>query len=206
MKLNLLLFSLLAVPAISWAQTSVDLNNFLGSVKSAEGSFVQKVTDKNGKIIESNSKGDFTFSRPGKFIWNYSQPYEQSIICNGNKLWVWDKDLNQVTVRAAKSAIPQSPASILFGSADLKKDWIVKELGEKDGLKWVSLKSKASDPMVKDIKFGFLDGLPKKMSFVGSMGETSELEFQSFKANPSTSESVFEFKVPKGADVLEARN
>jgi outer membrane lipoprotein carrier protein len=146
--------------------------------------------------------GVFKFQRPGKFVWNYEKPYEQGIYCNGRTISVWDPDLRQVTVKAIASSMPSSPAAILFGNNDFRRDFTVKDAGTKDGLEWIDAVPKLHDTSFTDIRIGFRDGLPAAMTLKDSFGQTITLHMSDMKKNPSISSSAFEFRPPKGAEIL----
>lgn len=201
---KLIFLSLGFLPTVLMAGGSEELQKFLNQVSSAEGSFNQTVVDKSGKLLDGPSTGVFAFSRPGKFVWEYETPYEQKIVSNGRTLWVWDKDLNQVTVRRLKGAIPASPASVLFGQSDLKRDWIVSDEPDSDGCAWVKLEAKEPEAAFSEVFIGFKDGMPAKLKFTGSLGETSTLTFDNLKTDAGNTASQYEFKIPKDADVLKA--
>ncbi len=177
------------------------LENFSKNVKNAQGEFDQTVVDKGGKQIDQSS-GKFVFSRPGKFLWQYTVPFPQEMICNGKTIWVWDKDLNQVTVRSAKETIPQSPAAILFGDYNIKKYWKVKDIEGGDNLNWIELVPIAGNLNFSKITMGFKGDLPVKMEFVGSLGETSKLTLKNVVTDVSPGSKFFSFEIPKGADVV----
>ncbi len=120
--------------------------SFVASTKAAKGEFSQRQVKKadGGKMdgntkVSSPSTGTFVFARPGKFIWTYVKPYEQLLQADGDQLFIYDKDLNQVTVKKLGDALGSSPAAILFGSNDLEKNFTLKEAGTKDGLEWFDL-------------------------------------------------------------------
>lgn len=177
------------------------LENFSKNVKNAQGEFDQTVVDKGGKQIDQSS-GKFVFSRPGKFLWEYTVPFPQEMICNGKTIWVWDKDLNQVTVRSAKETITQSPAAILFGDSNIKKYWTVKNIEGSDNLNWIELVPNACNLNFSKITMGFKGDLPVKMEFVGSLGETSKLTLKNVVTDVSPGSKFFSFEIPKGADVV----
>lgn len=177
------------------------LENFSKNVKNAQGEFEQTVVDKAGKQIDQSS-GKFVFSRPGKFLWEYTAPFPQEMICNGKTIWVWDKDLNQVTVRSAKETIPQSPAAILFGDSNIKKYWTVKDIEGADNLNWIELVPSSGNLNFSKITMGFKGDLPVKMEFVGSLGETSKLVLKNVVTDVSPGAKFFSFEIPKGADVV----
>ena len=128
--------------------------------------------------------------------------YEQGIYCNGRTISVWDPDLRQVTVKAIASSMPSSPAAILFGNNDFRRDFTVKDAGTKDGLEWIDAVPKLHDTSFTDIRIGFRDGLPAAMTLKDSFGQTITLHMSDMKKNPSISSSAFEFRPPKGAEIL----
>jgi len=177
---------------------------FVSSTQSARGAFTQRmVRNENGatKVVNTSS-GSFVFSRPGKFIWTYQKPYEQVIQADGEKLFIYDKDLNQVTTKKLGNALGSSPAAILFGSNDLEKNFTLKEAGDKDGLEWLEAIPKSKDTTFDRIGIGLKNGAPVAMELHDSFGQVSLLSFDSFEKNPPLKVNSFSFTVPKGADVF----
>ncbi len=202
MKKLLTGFFLATLANMAWSATGLELlQDFAAKVQTADGHFSQKVVDKQGKTIDESS-GNFAFSRPGKFIWNYQSPYAQKMVCDGTDIYIWDEDLNQVTVKKAEDALPTSPASILFGKADINKEWTVKTLPDKNGLQWVELTPKEADASYSKIVFGFRGKVPEVLEFTGSLGEKSTLKFNDVRTGISFKANEFKFTPPKGADVL----
>jgi outer membrane lipoprotein carrier protein len=173
---------------------------FVGSTKAAKGEFTQKVVAQGSK--EKNSSGTFSFARPGKFIWTYAKPYEQVLQADGEQLFIYDKDLNQVTVRKLGDALGSSPAAILFGSNDLEKNFTLSEAGSRDGLEWLKATPKAKDSSFEQIQIGLKNGVPEAMELKDSFGQTSILSFRKFEKNPALNAASFKFVMPKGADVI----
>jgi outer membrane lipoprotein carrier protein len=197
-----------ALPLIASASALDQFKSFVASTKSAKGEFTQRLAkrdDKNaGALKLSNaSSGTFLFSRPGKFIWEYKKPYEQLLQADGDKLYIYDKDLNQVTVKKLGNALGSSPAAILFGSNDLEKNFTLKDAGSKDGLEWLEATPKTKDTTFEKIGIGLKDGVPQAMELRDTFGQVSLLTFGKFEKNPAVSVEQFKFVVPKGADVLQ---
>lgn len=207
LKLTLrpLLAVALALPVLAHAAALEQFKSFVANTKSARGDFVQRmVKEEGGKLRTSNeASGSFVFSRPGKFIWSYRKPYEQVLQADGEQLYIHDKDLNQVTVRALGNAIGSSPAAILFGSNDLEKNFALSEAGARDGIEWLQAIPKAKDTQFEKIGIGLKDGVPVAMELRDSFGQVSVLSFTKFEKNPPLSGTQFRFVVPKGADVLQ---
>lgn len=196
------LFALL--PALACAAALDQFKTFVASTKSAKGEFTQrqvKMIDGSAKISNASS-GSFVFARPGKFIWTYQKPYQQIIQADGVLLYLYDKDLNQVTTRKLGNALASSPAAILFGSNDLEKNFTLKEAGIKDGLEWLEATPKAKDTSFEKIGIGLRNGIPEAMELRDSFGQVSLLTFKKFERNPAIKPNHFKFVAPKGADIL----
>jgi len=179
--------------------------SFVASTQSARGEFSQQLVKiESGTTKMSNkSTGTFVFARPGKFIWTYQKPYEQLLQADGDKLFIYDKDLNQVTIKKLGDALGSSPAAILFGSNDLEKNFTLKEAGTKDGMEWLEATPKAKDTTFEHIGIGLRNGVPAAMELRDSFGQVSLLSFTKFEKNPSMPAGQFKFVVPKGADVFQ---
>ena len=175
---------------------------FVANTKSAKGEFTQQQQRKSasGKATPVSS-GSFVFARPGKFIWNYQKPYDQLLQADGDQLYIYDKDLNQVTIKKLGNALGSSPAAILFGSNDLEKNFTLSEAGTRDGLEWLNAVPKARDTSFEQISIGLRNGVPEAMELKDNFGQTSVLKFTSFQRNPALGAQQFTFNIPKGADV-----
>ncbi len=184
---------------------------FVSSTQSAKGEFSQRLvkSEKKGAPADAAAKasapstGTFIFARPGKFIWTYLKPYEQLLQADGDKLYIYDKDLNQVTTRKLGSALGSSPAAILFGSNDLDKNFTLRESGKKDGMEWLEATPKSKDSTFEHIGIGLRNGLPEAMILRDTFGQMSLLSFTKFEKNPALAADQFKFVVPKGADVSQ---
>jgi outer membrane lipoprotein carrier protein len=177
--------------------------SFVAGTKSARGDFTQTQVRKSasGKAAPV-STGTFVFARPGKFIWTYQKPYEQVLQADGETLYLYDKDLNQVTTKKLGNALGSSPAAILFGSNDLEKNFTLAEAGARDGLEWLNATPKAKDTTFEQIGIGLKDGVPQAMELKDNFGQTTVLKFTSFQRNPSLGAQAFKFTPPKGAEVV----
>ena len=149
------------------------------------------------------STGTFVFARPGKFIWTYVKPYEQVLQADGDQLYIYDKDLNQVTMKKLGDALGSSPAAILFGSNDLEKNFTLTNAASRDGMEWLNAVPKAKDGQFQQISIGLKNGAPAAMELRDAFGQTSILVFTKFEKNPSLGAEQFKFVVPKGADVFK---
>jgi outer membrane lipoprotein carrier protein len=201
----LLLSSSIALVSGAHASGLEQFKSFVGSTKSAKGEFAQrlvKMSDGTAKISNA-STGTFAFARPGKFIWLYQKPYEQLLQADGEKLYIYDKDLNQVTVKTLGNALGSSPAAILFGSNDLEKNFTLKDAGVKDGLEWLEATPKTKDTNFDHVGIGWKDGVPHAMELRDSFGQVSLLTFNKFEKNPPMPADKFKFVMPKGADLFQ---
>ena len=194
-----------ALPAFAHASALDQFRSFVSTTKSARGEFVQRQVKSvgGGEKASGSASGTFVFARPGKFIWTYQKPYEQLLQADGEKLYIYDKDLNQVTVKALGNALGSSPAAILFGSNDLEKNFTLKDAGARDGLEWLEATPKAKDTTFDRIAIGLKDGVPQAMELHDSFGQVSQLSFRKFEKNPALGGEQFRFVVPKGADVFQ---
>lgn len=194
------------LPGLASAAALEQFKTFVATTKSAQGEFSQRLVkaDKEGKArVSQESTGTFIFARPGKFIWVYQKPYEQVLQADGEKLYIYDKDLNQVTVKKLGNALGSSPAAILFGSNDLEKNFVLKEAGSKDGMEWLQATPMAKDTTFEQIGIGLKNGVPLAMELRDSFGQVSILTFRKFEKNPPLKPGQFKFVPPKGADVFE---
>jgi len=194
----------LALSGAASASALEQFKSFVAGTKAARGEFTQtQVRSKSatGKA-QPPSSGTFVFARPGKFIWTYQKPYEQVLQADGETLYIYDKDLNQVTTRKLGNALGSSPAAILFGSNDLEKNFTLAEAGTRDGLEWLSATPKSKDTTFEQIGIGLKDGVPQAMELKDSFGQTSVLKFTNFQRNPQLGAQQFRFEAPKGAEVV----
>jgi len=192
----------LALTGAAHASALEQFKSFVAGTKAARGEFTQTQQRKSGAgKTPPVSSGTFVFARPGKFIWTYQKPYEQVLQADGETLYIYDKDLNQVTSRKLGNALGSSPAAILFGSNDLEKNFTLAEAGTHDGLEWMTATPKAKDTSFEQIGIGMKDGVPLAMELKDAFGATSVLKFTSFQRNPQLGATHFKFEVPKGAEV-----
>ena len=176
------------------------LKSFLETSRSASGVFAQTVIAKSGRKPQQ-SAGIFALQRPGKFRWSYEKPYKQLLVSDGNKLWSYDPDLNQVAVKKLDTAFGTSPAALLAGQ-DLDKHFVLKEGLAADGLEFVEATPKGGDASFERVKIGFAANRPMTMEIHDSFGQVTVLRFTRFEANPALPASLFRFVAPAGADVV----
>jgi chaperone LolA len=195
------------LPSAARAAAVEALRDFVRATRSGRAPFTQVIVNKTGKASNPVS-GSFAFQRPGKFRWIYEKPYEQSIVGDGERLWIHDRDLNQVTVRRLDGALGQSPAAILSGSDDLERSFELKEAGTRDGLAWLEATPKARDTTFEVVRIGMKveagAATIAAMELKDTFGQTSVLTFGRMERNPSLGADAFRFTPPKGADVIGA--
>jgi outer membrane lipoprotein carrier protein len=186
-----------AAPADGLAQ----LKAFHATTKSGKVTFRQAVAAKGRQDIRE-STGTFSFQRPGRFRWTYETPYEQLIVGDGDRLWIYDRDLNQVIVRRLDRALGASPAAILAGSNALDANFILSDAGQADGLEYVEAQPRTPDTGFEHIRIGFRDNQPRAMELADAFGNVTQLTFAAFERNAPVDAALFRFVPPKGADVV----
>ena len=202
MKHIIAILTLIIWPLAVQAAATGKLKTFIVSTHSAQANFTQEVQDKNGKRIQFAS-GTMQFERPGKFRWVYQKPYEQLIVGDGQKFWMYDVDLNQVTVKKLDAALGSSPAALLYGNNEIERDFSLKDIEARDGLEWLEATPKSAESTFEKILLGFnAKSELAVMELHDAFGHRTVLRFTALKNNPALSSSLFKFVPPKGADVL----
>lgn len=178
------------------------LQNFFREVQSLKASFTQALLDAQGEPLQVTS-GTVWLQRPGKFRWDYREPFPQLIVSNGNKVYLYDVDLEQVTVRPLDDALGNTPVLLLAGNEPLEKNFTVKELDPSEGLAWVELEPKAEDLVgFERMQFGFAGNQLKAMQMADNLGQITRLRFSDGERNVDIDANLFEFTPPKGVDVI----
>ena len=199
-KFFILLF--LVLPLSAYAGATDKLKNFIASTHSAQANFTQEVRDKSGKRIQSAS-GTMQFVRPGKFRWVYQKPSEQLIVGDGEKFWLHDVELNQVTVKKIDAALGSSPAALLSGNNEIERGFKLKDSGTKDNLEWLQATPRTQDTSFEKVLMAFnAQSELVVMELQDVFGHTTVLRFSKLQRNPQLSPQLFKFAPPKGADVL----
>ena len=196
-------FSLaLVLPLTAHAAATDKLKNFIASTHSGQADFTQAVLDKSGKKIQSAS-GTMQFVRPGKFRWVYQKPYEQLIVGDGEKFWLHDVELNQVTVKKLDAALGSSPAALLSGNNEIERSFVLKDSGDRDGLERLQATPRTQDSSFEKILMAFnAQSELVIMELYDAFGQKTVLRFSNLQRNPQLSPQLFKFVPPKGADVL----
>jgi outer membrane lipoprotein carrier protein len=188
--------------SLSVQASSLDrFKDFVRGTQSARAEFEQKVYDRSGKLSQE-SKGSFAFQRPGLFRWVYAKPVDQLIVGDGERVWIYDRDLNQVTVRKLSRALGSTPAALLAGSADIEKAFQLSDAGAKDGLEWLEATPREREAGFERVRMGFDADELRAMELFDHFGQRTVLRFNNLRRNPKVDKSEFRFEPPKGADVL----
>lgn len=178
------------------------LKAFLKASASLSADFKQVSFNKAGQASQS-SEGQFYLSRPGKFRWNYQKPFAQEIVSNSGKVWFYDADLEQVTVKQLDDSLGSTPALLLTGQVDIDEKFVLEEQGNDDDLNWIRLSPKNEESGFKYILIGLNHGQLGGMELSDNFGQLTRIYFSNIKLNPVLQDGLFNFKPPQGADVFE---
>jgi outer membrane lipoprotein carrier protein len=200
LKLGLAFAASLAAPR-ALADPVETLRGFARDVKSGHATFTQTVTSPDG-AKKKTSSGSFDFARPNRFRFAYAKPFEQTIVGDGEKVWIYDADLNQVSVRKLGLALGATPAALLAGGS-LERDFDLANLPARDGLDWAEAKPKAKEGAFQSVRVGFKGKDLAALEIMDSFGQKSLLRFDGFSANVPIAADAFRFTPPAGADVIE---
>jgi outer membrane lipoprotein carrier protein len=201
MKKLLAAVALFAAAFAAHADSVDTLREFIRDVKTGSAQFTQTVTSPDG-VKKKTSTGSFEFSRPNRFRFVYAKPFEQTIVADGQKVWIYDADLNQASSRKFTSALGATPAALLAGGS-LDKDFDLAALPAKDGLDWVGATPKAKDGAFKSLRVGFRGKELAAVEIVDAFDQRSLLQFTHFTAGVALPADTFQFKPPAGVDVIE---
>jgi outer membrane lipoprotein carrier protein len=194
-------FCAIALPASASESARARMEAFSTGLASVSGTFSQSVTDANGRRGDA-SDGTFALQAPRQFRWETLRPFEQTIVADGRRVWVYEPDLEQVSVRSQGVAEAQSPLTILTDLSQLDRQYTAVEAGARDGLVWLKLTSRASEPEFEYAELGFDENSLLRMVFRDQLGNTTEIRFANWKRNPGMSADMFRFTPPAGVDVV----
>jgi outer membrane lipoprotein carrier protein len=210
-----LLFTLFAlILPTAWAGGIDSLEQFVKTIRSGKADFTQVVTTpgKDGRLSRGKTqRGSFEFQRPGKFRFVYRQPFEQTIVADGQTLWLYDADLNQVTARKQEQALGSTPAAIVAAASDLKaleKSFNLADEPDQDGLQWLLATPKTPDTQLQSVRVGFKPAtgadaaVLSTLEIIDGFGQRSVLNFTNVQNNAVLPAQTFEFRPPAGADVI----
>lgn len=206
------LFATYLLQPLAWADGLQSLENFVRTVSSGRADFTQVVTApaKEGQAARSKtSSGTFEFARPGRFRFVYRKPFEQTIVADGQTLWLYDVDLNQVTARKQSLVLGSTPAALIAAAPDLRAlqaEFSLESAPGKDGLEWLVATPKSKEGQLQSVRVGFKGSASAPtlsvLEILDSFGQRSVLTFDHVDINPSLPASTFQFKPPAGSDVV----
>jgi outer membrane lipoprotein carrier protein len=188
--------------SVAEARAIDSLKSFIQNIRTVRAEFAQTVLDKNARVVQRGN-GVMQFERPGKFRWIYEKPYEQLIVGDGARIWFYDHDLNQVTVRKLDAAIGSSPAALLAGSGNIESEFDLEEIGLQGDAEWLEARPKAKESTFEWVRLGFTPtGVLKAMELHDHFGQTTVLMFAGLQQNAKLAPELFKFDPPPGADVI----
>jgi outer membrane lipoprotein carrier protein len=188
-----------AAPSPQAGQKRVEA--FLQGLDGLQAQFKQVLMDRNGQSVDEAS-GTLAISRPDRFRWDYREPYEQVIVADGTRIWIYDSDLEQVTVRKLDETLSATPAMLLSGRSNLADNFNVTQVEQEGPVEWVRMEPKRDDTDFRWVRLGFEGPLLRYMQLADKLGQTTSLEFSKVERNPPLDPSRFTFTVPPGADVI----
>lgn len=177
------------------------VESFLNNLQGLQAQFHQVLTDRSGREVDQAS-GTLAIRRPNRFRWDYQDPYEQVIVADGARVWLYDRDLEQVTVRKLDDTLSATPAMLLSGDGKLAENFTVTESSRQGVIEWVQMTPKRADTDFKSVRLGFEGTTLRYMELGDKLGQTTQLEFTNVERNPLLDPSRFTFSVPPGADVI----
>lgn len=203
--MNRLLLSVAVILCLACQHALADgiasLKGFYHNTNAMRAKFKQTVKDNNGDVIQQ-VEGSMQLQRPNKFRWDYQQPYEQQIISDGKEVFLYDMDLEQVTIRTLKQTLGTSPAALLAGGEDVEKSFALSNVKRSDGLEWVQALPQGEESGYDRILLGFQGGSLLKMELYDSFKNVTMIDFSVVERNPSLDTASFLFKTPEGVDVV----
>ncbi len=177
------------------------VEKLLGNLQSLQAQFKQTLTDSKGQVTDQSS-GTLAIRRPNRFRWDYTAPHEQLIVADGSRIWLYDPDLEQVTVRRLTDSLAGTPAMLLSGEGKLADNFTVTQTSQDAQAQWVMMEPKRNDTDFKWVRLGFSGEVLKFMQLADKLGQITTLEFSNVERNPQIDPAKFTFKVPEGADVI----
>jgi outer membrane lipoprotein carrier protein len=203
---GLFFYSLLLLNSANAASSTKQLlDKFFTDLNTLSANFEQVVQNSQLNATE-NASGRLWIQRPGKFRWNYDLPYLQEIVSDGEKVWIYDADLEQVTIKKVNKTLGNTPALLLSNNAPLEESFIIQEMDKGLSLSWIALLPKDSEAGFTSIRLGFDENLLKQMILEDNLGQTTRLTFSSLKRNIQIDSNLFNFVPPKNADIFDSSN
>jgi len=192
---------LCVIASLADAATLERLRTFVRDTQTARAAFAQTVTDKNGRIKQEAS-GEFVISRPGKFRWSVDKPYKQLLVGDGERVWIYDPDLNQVVKRRNDQALGSTPAALLAGKEEVERAFDWQDLAAADGLEWLGATPKNKESAFSEIRLGFNASGLVALEVYDNFGQRTLIRLGKLERNPKLPPDLFKFNPPPGADVV----
>ncbi|MFZ1642870.1 MAG: outer membrane lipoprotein chaperone LolA [Candidatus Contendobacter sp.] len=200
LKLIVLMFGLgLALPTL--AATPSPVQRYFEELRSLRANFIQRVFDERGRVMQTSS-GRMLMRKPAQFRWDYQTPAEQVIVADGERLWAYDVDLAQVTVRKLDQALSSTPLALLSGAAPIENTFTVSGVRNRDGLDWYDLTPKQPQPEFRLLRVAFKGDALISLELEDSFGQRTRLDFQKLERNPTLDPALLKFTPPPGVDVV----
>ena len=188
---------------VSANEVAERLNRALNSLDNLQAEFKQTVLDDDKQVVQQ-SMGEVSIQRPGKFAWIYQQPYEQQIIADGKELWVFDVDLDQVTVKPMESGLSTAPIMLLMQKQPVEKEFEVNDVGQRKFLYWIELLPKKPDMEFSRVYIGLENDTIKAMELRDKFGQSTQIVFENLRTDVIFDPKTFSFDPPPGVDVFGA--
>ncbi|RKZ36514.1 MAG: outer membrane lipoprotein carrier protein LolA [Gammaproteobacteria bacterium] len=203
MKLRWLFFVLMCLP--SWLYAHEVLDKFLRELHTLQAQFVQKLYNEKGSLLES-SQGKMYMQRPNRFHWDYQQPYNQLIVADGERVWIYDSDLEQVTVKNLDQALGKTPAFLLSSSRRMEEDFFINLLSSKNGVMRFELIPKDAQASFDSMRINLSGKKMLGLELIDNLGQTTFITFNKMKQNQKLSKELFIFTPPAGVDIITDDN
>ena len=179
------------------------LQNYLSGFASFQADFRQRSSNASGDRAQESS-GTLYLQKPGRFRWDYREPTHQLIVSDGAKIWLYDVDLEQVTVKAVDDSLSTTPALLLAGKSSITDSFDVTRIGSREGIDWLQLVPRRNDTDFVEMRLGFGNGELKLMELKDKLQQSTRIEFSAIRRNPRLAGDLFTFVPPPGVDVIGA--
>jgi outer membrane lipoprotein carrier protein len=204
MKLRWLLLLLCYLPNVLYANEVLD--SFLRNLHTLQAQFVQKLYNEKGRLLEE-SQGKMYVQRPNRFHWNYLHPYNQLIVADGERVWIYDKDLEQITLKKLDQALGKTPAFLLSSNRRVEDDFVVNQLpSKKRGMTRFKLIPKDAQAQFKSMYLNLSGKVILGLEFKDNLGQKTVITFKQVKRNRKLGEELFIFTPPAGVDIIRDDN
>ena len=203
-KINVLLIALFFYCNAYGEEQYDPLANFLDGLQSFQSRFSQSLVDENGTELEK-ATGTLYLQQPGKFHWSYEVPYEQKIISDNESIWLYDVDLEQITIRAMTDSIKQTPAAVILGNENVNEHFVQIDMGVIEGYNWIELTPRDLESEYNNVRIGFNGDKLGMMILFDNLGQITRIDFSEAERNTKIDSELFNLKIPEGVDVIDDR-